>query len=107
MLRSRAELWHLPFPLFKFHFITDTHLILKNKFRLKSNSLKSGCEYFGIGSKKHPIITKYWNWLMTGNKKLMQEALDYIMVHCIEDVESTTKLYKRIAKYTRLANTSI
>jgi uncharacterized protein YprB with RNaseH-like and TPR domain len=107
MLRSRAELWRLNFPLFKFHYITDTHLILKNKFRLKSNSLRAGCEYFGIGAKQHPIITKYWNKLMTGNKKLMQEAIDYILVHNIEDVESTIKLYKRIAKYVKPSKTSI
>lgn len=107
MLRSRAELWRLPFPLYKFHFITDTHLILKNKFRLKSNSLKSGCEFFGIGAKQHPIVTKYWNWLMTGNKKLMQRAINYILIHNVEDVESTMRLYKRVSKYIKLANTSI
>jgi uncharacterized protein YprB with RNaseH-like and TPR domain len=107
MLRSRAELWKLPFPLYKFHYITDTHLILKNKFRLKSNSLRSGCDFFGIKAKQHPIVTKYWNYLMTGNKKLMQEAIDYILVHNVEDVISTTKLFKRIAKYTKLAKTSI
>jgi uncharacterized protein YprB with RNaseH-like and TPR domain len=107
MLRSRAELWKLPFPLYKFHSITDTHLILKNKFRLKSNSLRSGCEFFGIGAKQHPIRTKYWNWLMTGNKKLMQEAIDYILVHCVEDVISTRKLWNRINKYIKLTQTSI
>jgi uncharacterized protein YprB with RNaseH-like and TPR domain len=107
MLRSRAELWRLPFPLHKFHYITDTHLILKNKFRLKSNSLRSGCEYFGIGAKQHPIVTKYWNNLMTGNTKLMQEAIDYILVHCVEDVVSTMKLFKRIGKYVKLNKTSI
>ena len=107
MLRSRAELWKLPFPLHKFHVITDTHLILKNKFRLKSNSLKAGCEFFGIGAKQHPIMTKYWNYLMTGNKRLMQEAIDYIMVHNIEDVRSTLKLWKRISKYTKLSQTSL
>ena len=107
MLRSRAELWKLPFPQYKFHVITDTHLILKNKFRLKSNSLKSGCEFFGIGAKQHPIVTKYWNFLMTGNKKLMQEAIDYILVHNVEDVDSTIKLWKRISKYVKLAKTSL
>ncbi len=107
MLRSRAELWRLPFPLYKFHNMTDTHLILKNKFRLKSNSLKSGCEFFGIGAKHHPIVTKYWNYLMTGNPKLMQEAIDYILIHNIEDVESTKKLWDRINKYVKLAGTSL
>jgi len=107
MLRSRAELWKLPFPLHKFHSITDTHLILKNKFRLKSNSLKSGCQFFGIGAKHHPIITKHWNRLMTGNKKLMQESLNYILIHCVEDVVSTMKLYKRISKYITLTKTSL
>lgn len=107
MLRSRAELWHLPFPQYKFHYITDTHLILKNKFRLKSNSLRSGCDFFGITSKEHPIIQKYWNYLMTGNKKLMQRAINYILLHCVEDVISTRKLYKRIVKYANLSKTSI
>jgi uncharacterized protein YprB with RNaseH-like and TPR domain len=107
MLRSRAELWKLPFPQYKFHVITDTHLILKNKFRLKSNSLKSGCQFFGIGAKQHPINTFYWNSLMTGNPKLMQEAIDYILVHNVEDVQSTIKLWKRISKYVKLVKTSL
>ncbi len=107
MLRSRAELWHLPFPQYKFHSITDTHTILKNKFRLKSNSLRSGCEFFGIKAKQHNIKTKYWNYPMTGNPKLMQEACDYILLHCEEDVISTIQLYKRISPYIKLTQTSI
>lgn len=107
MLRSRAELWHLPFPLYKFHWMSDTYVILRNKFKLKSNSLRSGCDFFGIKSKEHPIITKYWNDLMTGNPKRMQRALDYILVHCVEDVISTRKLWYRINKYTKFNRSSI
>lgn len=107
MLRSRAEYWRLPFPQYKFIYITDTWNILKNKFRLHSNRLESACEFFHIPAKQHKLKPDVWLKMITGNPKLMQEALDYIMKHNVEDVVSLERLWKRISKYTLVGKRSI
>lgn len=107
MLRSRAELWKLPFPEYKFCYVSDSWAILKNKFKLHSNRLEAACDFFDIPSKQHKLKPKIWLMMITGNRQLMQKAIDYIMKHNVEDVISLEKLWKRIYKYTKLSNTSI
>lgn len=107
MLRSRAEKYRLPFPEYKFMSVSDTYPILKNKFKLHSNRLETACDFFGIPSKKHKLNSDIWLMMITGNRKLMTKAINYILVHNIEDVISLEALWKRIAKYTKLNKTSI
>ena len=106
-LRTRAVLWGLKFPEYKCQYVSDTYPILKNKFRLHSNRLETACDFFGIDSKGHKLKPDIWLKMITGNKKLMKQALDYIMVHNKEDVVSLELLWNKISKYTRIGKTSI
>jgi uncharacterized protein YprB with RNaseH-like and TPR domain len=106
-LRTRAVKWGLPFPEYKCIYVGDTYPILKNKFKLHSNRLEVACDFFGIPSKQHKLNPDVWLSMITGNKKLMKEALAYILLHNEEDVASLEMLYKKIHKYTRLGKTSI
>jgi uncharacterized protein YprB with RNaseH-like and TPR domain len=106
-LRTRAVKWKLPFPEYKFMHIADTFPILKNKFKLHSNRLEVACDFFGIPAKKHKLNPDVWLKMITGNPKMMKQALAYIMTHCAEDVVSLEMLWKRIYRYVKINNTSI
>lgn len=105
-LRTRAVKWGLPFPKHKCLFVGDTYPILKNKFKLHSNRLETACDFFGIPSKGHKLNPDIWLYMITGNRKLMKKAIDYILVHNREDVESLEKLWKKISKFTPLGKHS-
>jgi len=106
-LRTRAVKWGLPFPEHKCLYVGDTYPILKNKFRLHSNRLETACDFFDIPSKQHRLNSDIWLMMITGNKKLMQKAINYILTHNEEDVISLEKLWKKINKFTRLGKQSI
>jgi len=107
-LRSRAVKWRLPFPEYKTFVTGDTWTILRNKFCLKGNGLWSACNFFGIPAKGHRINQDIWLGMITGNPKIMQKSLDYISVHCKEDVFSTRGLWNLIYPYVNSrAKTSI
>jgi len=106
-LRTRAVKWGLPFPEYKCMYVADTYPILKNKFKLHSNRLETACDFFDIPAKKHKLNSEIWLNMITGNKKLMQKSIDYILVHNIEDVLSLEALWKKIAKFTRMGKNSI
>lgn len=106
-VRTRAVKWNLPFPEHKFCFQSDTWVIARNKFKFHSNRLETICDFFGIPSKKHKMNPDVWLKMITGNPKVMQEALDYILVHNVEDVLSLEALWKKISKYSNVAKASI
>jgi uncharacterized protein YprB with RNaseH-like and TPR domain len=106
-LRTRAVKWGLPFPEHKCLFVGDTYPILRNKFKLHSNRLETACDFFDIPSKGHKMNPDIWLKMITGNKKLMQKAIDYILIHNVEDVISLEMLWKKISKYTKLGKMSI
>lgn len=106
-LRTRAVKWGLLFPEYKCMYVGDTYPILKNKFKLHSNRLETACEFFHIPAKQHKLNPDVWLSMITGNKKLMQKAISYILQHNSEDVVSLEKLWKKINKFTRLGKTSI
>lgn len=106
-LRSRAVKWSLPFMPYKCIYASDTHPILKNKFRLHSNRLETACEFLGIPAKAHKLNSDIWLMMITGNPKMMKKALDYILTHNVEDVLSLEALYKRISPYANIGKTSI
>ena len=106
-LRTRAVKWGLPFPEHKCMYVADTYPILKNKFKLHSNRLETACDFFDIPAKKHKLNSDIWLNMITGNKKLMQKAIDYILLHNEEDVLSLETLWKKISRFTRLGKVSI
>lgn len=106
-LRTRAVKWGLPFPEHKSLYVGDTYSILRNKFKLHSNRLETACGFFDIPSKGHKLNPDIWLNMITGNKRLMKKAIDYILVHNIEDVISLEALWKKINKFTKLGKTSI
>lgn len=106
-LRTRAVRWGLDFPEHKFMYVSDTHSILKKKFKLHSNRLETACDFFGIPAKEHKLNPEIWLKMITGNKKLMKGALEYILTHNVEDVLSLEALYKRISRYVPLSKVSI
>lgn len=106
-LRTRAVKYGLDFPVHKSVYVSDTHPILKNKFKLHSNRLETACDFFGIPAKGHKLNSDIWLLMITGNKKLMKKALDYIMVHNEEDVIALEGLWLKISPYTKLNKTSI
>lgn len=106
-LRTRAVFWGLDFPEYKDMCISDTWVMLKNKFKLHSNRLETACTFYGIESKGHKMQPDIWAKLNTGNPKLWKPAMDYIMVHNVEDVVSLRELYVKINKYSNNPKTSI
>ena len=106
-LRTRATKWKLPFMEYKSIYVSDTYPILRNKFKLHSNRLETACDFFDIPAKKHKLNPDIWLNMITGNKKRMQKALDYILLHNVEDVKSLANLWQRISKYTKQSKTSI
>lgn len=106
-LRTRAVKWGLPFPEYKCMYVSDTHPILRNKFKLHSNRLETACDFFDIPSKQHRLNPDIWLGMITGNKKIMQKSINYILTHNIEDVISLESLWKKISKFTRLGKNSI
>jgi uncharacterized protein YprB with RNaseH-like and TPR domain len=106
-LRTRAVFWGLDFPEHKFLYASDTHTILKKKFKFHSNRLEAVCDFFNIPAKGHKLNSKIWLDMITGNRKRMRAAIDYILTHNVEDVLSLEALWKKINAYVPLAKTSI
>lgn len=102
-LRTRCIKHGLDFPIFKEIRHTDIYFLLRNRCNLHRKSLQVSCEFFDIAAKGHPIKPDVWFKCMAGNKK----ALDYIMVHCVEDVVATKKLWEKLQNFMKLTQTSI
>jgi uncharacterized protein YprB with RNaseH-like and TPR domain len=102
-LRTRAVYYELDFPIYKEVKHTDLYMIMKHKFCLHSKRLAVVADFFNIEAKKHPMNPSVWFKAMAGDKK----ALDWILVHNIEDVVTTEKLYHRVCDYARITDTSI
>lgn len=102
-LRTRAVYFGLDFPLYKEVAVTDTHAILKSKFKLHSNRLETACDFFGIEAKGHKLKPSIWNKALAGD----DESLDYILTHNKEDVINLEALYKKICGYVAESKRSI
>ena len=102
-VRTRAVHYNLDFPLYSEVAVTDTHPILKAKFKLHSNRLETACDFFDIESKGHKLIPQVWNKALAGDPK----SLKYILTHNKEDVMSLEALYKKICDYVKEGNVSI
>lgn len=106
-LRARAVKWRLPFPENKFCWVNDTQVVSRNKLKLSSNRLAVICDFLDIVSKKHPIRPDIWADMTSGNPKRMQRSLNYITVHCQEDVICLEPVWKRLSPYVLLGRKSI
>lgn len=102
-VRTRAVRWGLDFPLYSEVRHTDVWKIMRDKFKLSSNSLRTCCQFFGIKAKNHPLNPEIWMAAMVGDEK----ALHYILEHNREDVRSTEELYKKVMLYVPQTKTSI
>jgi len=102
-LRTRAIYYNLDFPIYKSIYSTDTYFILKNKFSLRSKSLRHACNFFGIPSKDHEFDFDHWYRAAKGSKK----DIDYVLAHNKEDVISTELLYLKINSYALEGKRSI
>ena len=103
-VRTRAVYHNLDFPAFGSGLKpTELYFILRNKFRLHSNRLENGCKFFGIKSKGHPLTPDVWIRCLSGNR----EALDYVLLHNIEDVKATKELWEKIFYFSGINNTSL
>ena len=102
-LRTRCLKHGLPFPEYGDEFLTDVFDLVKGKLRLHRNRLETACDLLDIPAKGHRLNPDVWLKAMAGS----QDALDYIQIHCDEDVISLEAVYKRLQGFGRLTKTSI
>lgn len=102
-IRTRAVHYNIDFPLYGEVKHTDAYLIVKHKLNLHSRRLGVVAPFFNIPAKDHPLNPTVWIKCLGGDKK----SLDFVGVHCDEDVESLRQLWGKINKYARITNTSI
>jgi uncharacterized protein YprB with RNaseH-like and TPR domain len=103
MLRSRSLFWDLNFPEWKDYLFTDVYDLAKGKLKLHRTRLETVCDFFGIPSKEHRLNPEVWQRAQAGSKR----ALDYIQIHCDEDVLSLEAVYKRLNTFGRQSKLSI
>jgi uncharacterized protein YprB with RNaseH-like and TPR domain len=95
-LRTRCAKWGVKgFPEWKQMKVIDLFDLVKKYFKLSRRSMQNACRLFGIKSKGLPFNMEVWQDALSGHK----EAMDYILRHNIQDVQSTEKLYKAVIKY--------
>ena len=102
-VRTRCMFHKLDFPVFKEVNHTDAWKVCRRIMKLHSNRLGVVAPFLGIEAKGHPLNPSVWLRCLSGN----QEALDFVMTHNIEDVESLKKVWHRMEDYTKLTRTSI
>lgn len=102
-LRTRCLYHNLDFPLYGEVAHTDAWMIARKKLRLHSNRMEVVAKFFGIAAKNHPLIPEIWLRCLSGNRK----ALNFVLTHNIEDVETLEKVYNKIKDYKRLVRLSI
>jgi uncharacterized protein YprB with RNaseH-like and TPR domain len=102
-LRTRCLTHGLDFPPMGSLFHTDVYYSVRNKLRLYRNRMEVACSQFGIESKGHRLTPEVWMKAQAGD----QGAIDYVLQHNIEDVESLEKLYDKMEGHYRLNKTSV
>ncbi len=102
-LRTRCILHGLDFPIFKEIRHTDAYMIVKHKLNLHSRRLAVVAPFFSIPAKAHPLNPTVWLKCLSGDEK----ALDFVLTHNKEDVESLEGVWHKIEDYTQLQKASI
>lgn len=93
----------LIFPEYMELYVEDLYDIVKVKFRLHNNRLGTFCQFMNIPAKYHPLNPYMWNRALAG----FQNALDYILIHNVEDVHSTEEAWKMCRNFKNRPRTSI
>jgi len=101
--RTRALRWGLDFPSYREIFVNDVYGTVKQKLRLSRKKLANACGLLDIPAKEHTGDPNIWMRAAVGDK----EALDYILVHNIEDVQSLKELYHKVEKFMLIGKRSI
>jgi len=102
-IRTRALRWGFDFPGWGDYLSTDVYYIAKAKLRTHRKRLETVCDLLGIPSKAHRLNPEVWMKAQAGSKR----ALDYISLHCDEDVLSLEAVYKRLVNFRGQSKTSI
>jgi len=102
-VRTRAIGQGMSFPGYKDIYTTDLYFACRTKFRVHSNRLGAICEYFGIEAKNHPMTPSLWQRSGAGEK----DALEEVLTHCREDVESTDKVFQMLLSHIMITKRSI
>lgn len=100
-VRTRAMMAGVKFPEYGELGIIDMYDMAKNKMSLHSYRLGVVCEALGVEAKGHPLKGPTWIMANAGH----QESLDYIGIHCDEDVKCMPPvLYELEPMYRKIKN---
>jgi len=102
-LRTRCIFHRLDYPIYKEIKHTDAWKVARKKLKMYSNRLGAVCEFFGIKAKEHPLSPSVWIKCISGDRK----ALDFVMTHNKEDVQSLKEVWHLLENHTRLNKESI
>ena len=102
-LRTRALKWGLEFPGWKDILHEDVYYIAKSKLRTHRKRLQTVADLLGIPSKQHKLDPDIWQRCQVGDKK----SLDWVQLHCDEDVITLEEVYKRLINFRGTSKTSI
>ena len=102
-LRTRALKWGLDFPAWRDLLFTDAFDLVKPKLRLHRNRLEVACDLLGIPAKGHRLNPEVWQRAQAGSK----QALDYIQIHCDEDVLSLEAVFEKLNIFATAGRMSI
>lgn len=100
-VRTRAVVNKLDFPMFGSIKHKDVYYIIKNKFRLHRKSLEVACEMLLGETDKTHWMGKHWIGAVQGNK----DSLNYIDVHCENDVKDLKKLTNKVLDFANPGTT--
>ena len=103
MIRTRAVICKEYFPGYGQLYQTDTWLILKNKFKLRRNTLENGCRQLVGSSRKDHLSLSIKHACLRGEKW----ALDIALNHCVNDVLDLKDLFINTNKFVRNTKSSI
>jgi len=101
--RARCMYHKIDYPTYREIKHTDAWRVARSKLKLHSNRLGAVSAFLGIEAKQHPLNPDVWLKCLSGN----EEALDFVMTHNIEDVESLRKVWHRMEDYIKLTRTSL
>jgi len=97
MLTSWALKYNQPVHL-RFAKFIDPVLLARRHMRLSRNSLAKLLEFFGIQDQKTAIRWEHWmQAAFNGNRK----SLDYIVDHCVKDVDLLEQAYEKTKRLVK------
>lgn len=102
-LRHRCLKLGLNFPTYSEIICVDAYDWVRNFLRLTSNRLGIVCKEFGFPAKIHDMFPAHWVKASAGNQK----AIDYIDIHCKEDVLALEPVYNLLLPFARNTKTSV